>query len=491
MLRLHRKVWIQLAVLAAVTLLACGIMALSFMKLPETLFGIGQYTVTVQIPASGGLYPTSLVTYRGTEIGRVQSVDVTPAGVRAVLALDSDTPVPSAVDASVHSRSAIGEQYVELTLKPGAGEFSPPLREGDVIDIGDVRLPADIGPLLDAANRALKAIPPDNLRTVVEESDTAIGGLGPDLSRIVDGSTSLAIDAGKTIDPLTRLIDQSLPVLDSQVRTSDSIAAWAQRMAVLTGQMKAQDAAFRDLLVQSGPGLDEGRQLFDRVAPALPVLLANLTSLGQIAISYRADLEQLLVLVPQGTAAMSAIIAVNAGTPQDLRGAFLDFNLNINSAATVHHRIPARRSTALPLRRRRPERPAADLYCRIPQDSDHNVRGIRNIPCETVPGKRAPTVEMCESDEQYVPSTTAWPGKATRTPPHPVRACRSIRRRPLSPARRRHRWRSPPTTRRRELCRPGRPTVHPSRPGRRATDDVAIDAGPARFLTLRGAVLNV
>ena len=28
---------------------------------------------------------------------------------------------------------------------------------------------------------------------------------------------------------------------------------------------------------------------------------------------------------------------------------------------------------------------------------------IRNIPRETVPGKRAPTVEMCESDEQFVP----------------------------------------------------------------------------------------
>ncbi len=28
-----------------------------------------------------------------------------------------------------------------------------------------------------------------------------------------------------------------------------------------------------------------------------------------------------------------------------------------------------------------------------------NVRGARNIPCETRPGKRAPTVKMCESDE--------------------------------------------------------------------------------------------
>ena len=32
-----------------------------------------------------------------------------------------------------------------------------------------------------------------------------------------------------------------------------------------------------------------------------------------------------------------------------------------------------------------------------------NVRGARNLPCETVPGKRAPTVKLCESNESYVP----------------------------------------------------------------------------------------
>jgi phospholipid/cholesterol/gamma-HCH transport system substrate-binding protein len=53
----------------------------------------------------------------------------------------------------------------------------------------------------------------------------------------------------------------------------------------------------------------------------------------------------------------------------------------------------------------------AALYCRAPQDSPLNVRGVRTIPCETVPGKRAPTVHMCESDEQYVPLTDDFTGK--------------------------------------------------------------------------------
>ncbi len=53
----------------------------------------------------------------------------------------------------------------------------------------------------------------------------------------------------------------------------------------------------------------------------------------------------------------------------------------------------------------------------MPQDSTLNVRGVRNIPCENNPGKRAPTVEMCESNEQYVPLNDGynWKGDPNAT----------------------------------------------------------------------------
>ena len=413
MLRLTRQVWIQLATLAAITVIAVGVMAFGFVKVPA-LFGIGRYTVTVDLPASGGLYPTSVVTYRGTEIGRVRSIETTRDGVQAVLTLNSDTPVPSDVSAAVHSRSAVGEQFLELT--PSSAN-SQKLRDGDAIPVGRVQIPADIGSLLDATNRALKAIPPDNLRTVVDEADKAIGGLGPELSRIVDGSTALAIESGKSVDQISQLIDQSPPVLNSQVQTADSISTWAQRMASITGQFKAQDAAFADLLNVGSPALEEGRALFDRVAPALPVLLANLVSLGDIAVAYRNDLEQLLVLFPQGTAVMSAIAVADSGVKQAYRGIYLDFNLNLNLPPPCNTGFLPVRQQRSPSDQDYPERPAGELYCRIPQDSDMNVRGVRNIPCETKPGKRSPTVELCESDEQYVPLNDGlnWKGDPNAT----------------------------------------------------------------------------
>jgi phospholipid/cholesterol/gamma-HCH transport system substrate-binding protein len=418
MLRLNRRTWIQLSILTLVTVVSCGSMAFNFMKLPATLFGIGEYNVTVDLPQSGGLYQTSVVTYRGTDVGQVKSIEVTATGVRAQLALRSGVKVPADVQASVHSRSAVGEQYIELTPQPGKdGEHSRPLAAGDVIPAGRVDVPVDIGHLLDLTNKALQAIPRDNLRTVIDESNKAVGGLGPELSRIVDGSTALAIAGGKTVDPLAALIDQSPAVLNSQVQTSDAIGTWANRTAAIMAQFKAQDAALRDLLTQGTSGLEEGRALFDRVTPTLPVLFANLVSLGDIAVVYRHDIEQLLVLFPQGIAAMAAIVVPSSNTKQELRGAQLDFNLNINlpPPCTTGYLPPQQRRS--PAMVDAPDRPAADLFCRVPQDSEFNVRGVRNIPCEAKPDKRAPTIEMCESDEDYVPLNDGynWKGDPNAT----------------------------------------------------------------------------
>ena len=404
MIRLSRTVWTQLAILAAVTVIAGGVMLFGFVKIPA-LLGIGRYTVFVDMRAAGGLCPASVVTYRGTGIGRVRAVDVTATGVQAELTLDSAVKIPGAVSAAVHSRSAVGEQFLELTP---TDDTAAALGDGAVIPSAKVTIPPDIAELLDATNRALTAIPAGDLRTVVDEADKAVGGLGAELSRIVDGSTALAIEAGKNRESITTLIDQSPPVLESQVRTADSIAAWAARLASITGQLKGRDEAFAGLLNQGAPALRDGQALFDRVAPALPVLLGNMVSLGEIAVTYRDAIEQLLVLFPQGTAVMSAIAAPNAGTKQDYRGIYLDFNLNLNLPPPCNAGFLPVDQQRTPAQVDAPPRPAGELYCRVPQDSPLNVRGVRNIPCAANPAKRAPTVEMCESDEQYVPLNDGW-----------------------------------------------------------------------------------
>jgi phospholipid/cholesterol/gamma-HCH transport system substrate-binding protein len=166
---------------------------------------------------------------------------------------------------------------------------------------------------------------------------------------------------------------------------------------------------------KGSPAADEVRALFDRLQPTLPIVLANLVSLGEVAVTYQPDLEQLLVLLPQGAAVTSATGTANRH--QKHIGAYLDFNLNLNLPPPCNTGYLPPQQQRVPADQDYPDGPAGDLYCRVPQDSVFNVRGARNIPCETVPGKRAPTVKMCESTDVYQPLNDGfnWKGDPNAT----------------------------------------------------------------------------
>jgi phospholipid/cholesterol/gamma-HCH transport system substrate-binding protein len=413
-MHLTKRITIQLVIFTVVSLIAATIMMFNFIGVPNLLFGIGHYRITIELPEAGGLYKTGNVTYRGTEVGRVESVQLTDSGVVAVLSLQSGTDIPSNVAARVHSVSAVGEQYVALL--PTA-DTAPPLKEGDVIPRGRTSIPPDINSLLDATNRGLNAIPRDNLKTVIDESYTAFAGLGPEIARFVKGSTTLAIDAKTNLGGLTNVADNVGPILDTQTDTSAAVQAWAAHLADITGQLQRNDGAVQGVL-RNGPGAaSEVRQLLQRWKPTLPVLLANLASINPVLVTYRDNLEQLLVLLPQGTAMEQAIGVANRNTKQNYKGAYLSFKLNLNlPPPCTTGFLPAQQWRA-PAAVDFPDRPAGDLYCRVPQDAMFNVRGARNLPCETRPGKRAPTVKMCESDENYVPLNEGynWKGDPNAT----------------------------------------------------------------------------
>ncbi|MDZ7886430.1 MAG: MlaD family protein [Mycobacterium sp.] len=413
-MHLTKRIKLQLAIFGIISLVAAAVMTFGYVKLPA-MFGLGRYLVTMELPTSGGLYPTANVTYRGTQVGKVSSVSLQPNGrVRAELSLDSGVAIPANLSAEVHSQSALGEQYVALLPRD---DTSPPLSNGDVIGLKDTSVPPPVDELLDSANRGLQAIPHDNLKTTIDESYLAVGGLGPELARIVRSSTTLASGAQDSLDSIITLVDESKPLLDAQIETGADIRAWAAQLATITGQLRDEDAAVAGVLETAGHAAEEARQLIERLSPTVPVLLANLVTLGQVAVTYHDGIEQLLVLLPQGVSMAQGGIVANHNTQQDYKGSYLDFNLNINlpPPCTTGFLPASQRRT--PAQTDAPDRPDGALYCRIPQDAGQNVRGARNIPCVTRPGKRAPTVALCESDEQYVPLNdgTNWKGDPNAT----------------------------------------------------------------------------
>ncbi|WP_431236203.1 MCE family protein (plasmid) [Mycolicibacterium psychrotolerans] len=404
----------QLVLLALITLLTGAIMSIRVLDLPGMWFGVGRYEVSVDLASAASLYPNANVTYRGTTVGRVVDVKLTATGATALLSLDSATKIPADLEAQVHSQNAVGEVFVALEPRSGLGRA---LADGDVIPRDRTTTPPDINSLLSATNTGLQAIPHERLKSAIDDAYTAVGNLGPELSRIVRGSTALAIDAKQNLESIKTIIDQSKPVLDSQRSTSDEIQAWASNVADVTRQIQEQDSAVQGVLKNGPAAASATKELIDRVNPSVSILLSNLVGLSQTALVYQPNIEQTLVLLPGAVELVQGATLAQRDTKLDYKGVYLSFNLNLNVPPPCTTGFYPAQQQRTPSETDYPERPAGDVYCRIPQDAMFNVRGARNLPCETRPGKRAPTVKMCESNEDYVPLNDGdnWKGDPNST----------------------------------------------------------------------------
>ncbi len=410
---LPRFIKIQLALFTILTLIALVALGWYYLRLPS-LAGIGQYKLYADLPRSGGLYATANVTYRGTTIGKVTDVEPTEHGARAEMSIDSQFKIPVDASANVHSVSAIGEQYLDLVSTGNPGQY---LSEGQTIT--DSTVPSEVGPALDLANRGLEVLPKEKIDALLTETANAVGGLGPALQRLVDSTTAIANDFKDNLGPVNDIINNSTPILDSQVNSGDAIAQWAANLNVITAQTAEQDQALRSGLQQAAPTADQLNAVFSDVRDSLPQTLANLEVVVDMLKRYHAGVEQTLVVLPQGGA------VAQAATVFDGEG-LLHFGFSINQPPPcLTGFIPASQwrspadTTMAPL--------PSGTYCKIPKDYQGNVvRGARNYPCVDVPGKRAATPRECRSNEPYVPlGTNPWYGNPQQvlTCPAPGARC--------------------------------------------------------------------
>lgn len=418
---LTRFIKIQLVIFTVLTVIAVVALGWYYLRVPS-LVGIGQYKLNAELPRSGGLYSTANVTYRGTTIGKVTSVEPTETGARATMSIDNRYKIPVDATANVHSVSAIGEQYLDLVSTGNPGQY---FSDGQTITQSTV--PAEVGPALDATNNSLNALPKEKIDSLLTETSEAVGGLGPSLQRLVDSTTNIAQDFRDNLGPVNDIINNSTPILDSQVQSGDNIERWARNLNILAAQSAEQDAALRSGLQQAAPTADQLNAVFSGVRDSLPQTLANLSVVLDMLKRYNKGIEQALVVLPQGAA------VAQAGTIFEGEG-LLHFGLSINQPAPCltgflpasEWRSPADTSMA-PL--------PSGTYCKIPKDFQGNVvRGARNYPCADVPGKRAATPRECRSNEPYVPlGTNPWYGDPNQIRDCPAPAARCNQ--PVNPGR--------------------------------------------------------
>ncbi|SOX54432.1 virulence factor Mce family protein [Mycobacterium ahvazicum] len=411
---LTRFIWRQLIIFSILSVITAIALGWYYLQIP-TAAGIGRYTLKADLPASGGLYKTANVTYRGETIGTVTAVEPTETGARVTMSIADSYKIPIDASANVHSVSAVGEQYLDLVSSGNPGTYFAP---GQTVTKGTV--PTEIGPAVDAANRGLAALPKEKIAALLDETAQAVGGLGPALQRLVDATQAIAGDFKTNLGDVDDIIENSGPIIDSQVDSGDSIRRWSHNLDILAAQSAENDQRVQSILTHAAPTADQVDAVFNDVRESLPQTLANLEIVWDMLKRYHKGVEQLLVAYPQGAAEGQTVTTPFPGY------AALGTSLTINHPPPCltgflpasQWRSPADTSLA-PM--------PSGTYCKIPQDAPANaVRGARNLPCVDVPGKRAATPRECRDPKPYVPAgTNPWYGDPNQilTCPAPAARC--------------------------------------------------------------------
>jgi phospholipid/cholesterol/gamma-HCH transport system substrate-binding protein len=352
----------------------------------------GYYVVAMDLPETGGLFTGSDITYRGVSVGRVGALRVTDTGVRADLHINSSAPrIPADLSAVVANLSAVGEEYVDLRPETGEGPY---LHDGDRIPQALTRIPPPVTNLLTNVNDLAASVPLDSLRTVVDELGQAFQGQGQNLQTLLDTGSKLTQAADNAAPATNKLIIDGQTVLRTQREEGDALLSFARSARLLAGQLDASDTDLRRLIT-AGPGAaTQISGLLRDLDPSLSVVLANLLTTSDIAVTRQRGLEELLVRLPQAVAAGST--AINS------KGA------NFGMALTFFSPLPCTKGyggttyrNGLDTSAGPPLNTAAS--CRMPLSSGVDVRGSANAPHGGVPTPARPGSLGATSD-------TALPG---------------------------------------------------------------------------------
>ena len=376
----------QLRIFAVLTVIALGLGLFKYARVPA-MAGLGVYDVQVTYSDASGLYPKALVTYRGVQVGRVESLEVSDGASVAMLRIDDEHEVPSDAVAELHSTSAIGEQYVDLVADVGASPSY--LSDGDEIPVERTVEMPQISPVLDSLNDLLASVPREATRRVLDQAAEGLGGAGPDLGGVIDATSSLVTEAQSRLTETTSLISALEPVLETQRDLRGETVGYSRSLAEFTEELAARDADVRSLLSQGPGGVREAAQLVQQLQPTLPLLVKNLTTNAEVLNTYLPQIESALVAYPATLARLQS--AVN---PREAQG---DVNLDLRAtfndppACSEGYLPPTERRSPSVTTTREVDRLA---HCDVAPGDPRSVRGARNLPCPQGTG-RGPTPAAC------------------------------------------------------------------------------------------------
>ncbi len=206
----------------------------------------GTYDVTVHFPVSGGLQDTSKVMLRGSEIGDVEDIQVTPTSVDVTLRLRDDVKINRDAKFSALGLSAAGEQYVDITPTTDDGPY---LSDGDEIQVRQTHVTAGFASMLQSSLDVISQIDAPKLTSTLKELEIALNDRGPNqLKSIFQSGGVIFRDLYEVLPQTTRLIENTGTILKTTADIQPDLSRLVGGLNALFDATKSADKELRTLL---------------------------------------------------------------------------------------------------------------------------------------------------------------------------------------------------------------------------------------------------
>ena len=268
----HRKrAWLSAGALMMTFVVATGYLLIGALQVNPF---DSDYRVTVRLPESAGLLPNQDVTLRGVPVGKVERLDITAAGVDAVITVTSSVPIPMSSDVRVSGLSPAGEQYIDFVASANDGPF---LGDGSIVEQGRATVPVSLADLLAHADGALAQV--DTAKLDIIRRELSLSEDGPQkLADIIDGGTFLLSTLDSVLPETTSLLRTSQSVFTLAADKNAGIDSAADNLASTLDGVARMREGYRRLTDQAPGALTDIDNLFADNSDTMVQLLGNLTT---------------------------------------------------------------------------------------------------------------------------------------------------------------------------------------------------------------------
>jgi virulence factor Mce-like protein len=250
------------------------------------------YPLTATFPKAGqNIYPGSVVDYRGVQVGKVSSIDLSNLQARFVMKIDKGFRIPTNATATLTPESFFGNEVVELNFPTGT---HPPF-VGSGGTIGPNTVNGQLADLINSTVPLLEQISPQDLNTLFVESNQALQGQAPEIKAGLQEGLKLTGYLAQTMDAQNRLLDSSNRLAATFVPDTGPINQISANVNQALPVLNQAEASFQHLLDTATPLAGQLADFLSRYHPDFVSLINSGADISRLVVAQGPNVGELTV----------------------------------------------------------------------------------------------------------------------------------------------------------------------------------------------------